>query len=269
MAHLSAPALQWPAESIWSEIEPLWPGFSVEVLPSIASTNSELMERARNGQMYPVLLVAERQTAGRGRQGRQWVSESAPGAGLTFSLGLPMPDCDLSGLSLVVGYSLANSLDPQYQHELRLKWPNDLWLHQRKLGGVLVEVCMLGGARYVVVGVGINIEMPTALPERAAAMPPACLQELDPAATAPSALQRVARPLAQALQQFAARGFAPWQSRFASRDALAGRQVWLSDGSQGTALGITARGGLRVATEQGEREILSDEISVRPTPTAP
>ena len=64
----------WPAEAIWEAVAPLLPGFSVEVLPEIDSTNTELMRRARAGQVDPVLLVAERQTAGRGRLGRDWHS---------------------------------------------------------------------------------------------------------------------------------------------------------------------------------------------------
>ena len=90
----SAPALplRWPAEAIWEAVAPALPGFTVEVLPEIDSTNSELMRRARAGRVEPVLLVTEQQTAGRGRMGRQWHSGSAQGvsgpATLTFSLGL-------------------------------------------------------------------------------------------------------------------------------------------------------------------------------------
>jgi len=72
------------------------PGFAVEVLAQIDSTNSELMRRARAGRLEPVLLVAEQQTAGRGRLGRQWFSEQA----LTFSIGMPLSPQDWSGLSL-------------------------------------------------------------------------------------------------------------------------------------------------------------------------
>ena len=91
--------MHWPAEAIWEAVSPQLPTFSVEVLPQIDSTNSELMRRARAGQLEPVLLVAERQSAGRGRLGRQWVSgDDAASAGalssLTFSLGLPLAPAD-------------------------------------------------------------------------------------------------------------------------------------------------------------------------------
>src|SRR5450759_1265398 len=68
-------SLLWPSEAIWEAIAPDLPGFTVEVLPQIDSTNSELMRRARAGRLEPVLLVADRQTAGRGRLGRQWFSD--------------------------------------------------------------------------------------------------------------------------------------------------------------------------------------------------
>ena len=267
---MPALTLQWPAETLWHSIEPTWPGFSVEVLPQLDSTNSTLMERARDGYLQPILLVAEQQKAGRGRMGKQWHSTQPVGGSLTFSLGLPMVDCDLSGLSLVVGCSLAHSLDPQHRHELRLKWPNDLWYRQRKLGGILVEVCMLGRQRFVVVGVGINISQPPPLPEPDPALPapmqPAWMQELDPAATAPSVLGQIAQPLALALHQFSQYGFAPWVNRFSVRDALAGQDVRLTDGSQGRAAGVSVTGALQVQTTYGLRDVLSDEVSVRPMP---
>lgn len=80
---------------------PVLPGFTVEVLPSIDSTNTQLMRRARAGLAEPTLLVAELQTAGRGRLGRPW--RGAVGDALMFSLGMPLAPADWSGLSLAVG----------------------------------------------------------------------------------------------------------------------------------------------------------------------
>ncbi|MFM8865947.1 MAG: biotin--[acetyl-CoA-carboxylase] ligase, partial [Limnohabitans sp.] len=142
---------RWPAESIWEQVAPLLPGFTVEVLPEIDSSNTELLRRARAGRTEPTLLVAERQTAGRGRLGRPW--QSAVGDSLTFSLGLPYAPQQWSGLSLAVGLSLAEALHP----DIGLKWPNDLWLHERKLGGILIEAATSGERSQLVVGVGLNI----------------------------------------------------------------------------------------------------------------
>lgn len=259
--------LLWPEQAISQAVMPYWPGFCVEVLPQTESTNTLLMERARAGHTMPVLLVAERQTAGRGRMQRQWHSTQPLGGALTFSLGLALPPCDLSGLSLVVACSIANSLDAQHRHGLRIKWPNDLWYGAGKFGGILVEISSQGAQRYAVIGVGINITAPPPIPPAAAnqpaPQPPTWVQQFAPQATAPDVLAQVAAPLATAMHQFAQRGFAPWQSRFAARDALAGQAVWLSDGDTGMAQGVNAQGALLVQTAQGPRSVLSDEISVR------
>lgn len=253
-------AVRWNAESLWQQVVPLWPGFTVEVLPEIDSTNTELMRRARAGQTDPVLLVAERQTAGRGRLGRQW--QSAAGASLTFSLGVPLAPADWSGLSLVVGTVVAEALHPAIQ----LKWPNDLWVEDRKLAGILIETAnwSSGGVaqRYAVIGVGINL-----LPRDAEGLstPPACLQDLWPEVQAPDALARLMPPLTQALRDFEQHGFAPFQARFMARDALRDRAVALSDGTAGTAHGVAADGALLVHTLRGMQTITSSEVSVRPT----
>ena len=248
-------ATHWPAESLWEQACPLLPGLTIEVLPEIDSSNSELMRRARAGQHEPTVLVAERQTAGRGRMGRVW--ESQPGDSLTFSISLPLAPRDWSGLSLAVGLSLAESLDPRVQ----LKWPNDLWFQDRKLGGILIEAASMGERSQVIVGVGLNIRPRTA---EGLSTAPAALTELLPSITAADGLARVTLPLIQTLLAFEANGFAPLQSRFASRDALQGRRVHTSDGLQGVALGVGPSGALRLQTELGVQDIHSAEISVRP-----
>ncbi len=261
---MAAP-VQWHAEALWEAVSPLLPGFTVEILPEIDSTNTELMRRARAGQLEPVLLVAERQTAGRGRLGRDWQSESHnQNPNLTFSLGLPLALTDWSGLSLAVGLAVVQSLHA----DLRLKWPNDVWLGDRKLGGILIETASVGDARYAVIGIGINIT-----PRDAAGLrtPPAALCELWPEATAPLALARVALPLVQALQAFVREGFAPLRTAFHARDLLYGQEVVCSDGLTGMARGVDASGALLVHTDQGLKKINSAEVSVRPmaAPAAP
>ncbi|MDD2692762.1 MAG: biotin--[acetyl-CoA-carboxylase] ligase [Simplicispira sp.] len=280
---MSAP-LRWPAEAIWEAVVPQLPGFTVEVLPTVDSTNTELMRRARAGQSDPVLLVAEQQTAGRGRLGRAWRSQ--PGDSLMFSLGLPLAPADWSGLSLAVGVSVAESLQPvlpppgSATPRVGLKWPNDLWLGgaggERKLGGILVETASFvapqgavapasAGTRYVVVGVGLNIRPPDAA---GMGLPPGGLQEVDVLLDAPTALLRVAAPLVAMLQSFAGYGFAPMQPRFALRDVLQGRSVVLSDGHSGTAQGVGEDGALWVLTDSGMQPVTSSEVSVRPASLA-
>lgn len=254
-------SLNHHAECVWEAVAPSLPGFSVEVLTEIDSTNTELMRRARAGLLSPTLLVALSQTTGRGRRGKAWVS--APGDSLTFSLGLPMAPADWSGLSLAVGVSLADSLHP----EVRLKWPNDLWWRGRKLGGILVETATQSTGRCAVVGVGLNLATPV-LPELAAAemppVPPAGLRECLPGLEAGPLMLRVLPALVRDLHAFETLGFEAFAQRFTQRDALLGQAVRTSDGLEGEACGIGPDGCLRVLTAEGMRMVNSAEVSVRP-----
>ena len=264
----------WFAQTIASTVAPMLPGFNVEVVDAIDSTNSELMRRARAGNMAPVLLVAERQTAGRGRMGRPWHSaqDEAQPLTLTFSLGLPLAPSDWSGLSLAVGASVADSLDADGRSGIRIKWPNDLWTaDDRKLAGILIETATAAtamtsaetapAARYVVIGIGVNIGPRDGDGLRA---PPACLQERTPAMTAPEALRLIVAPLVRDVLAFGAHGFARFAARFTARDALQGREIELSDGTVGRCEGVGAAGELLVTTAAGLQPITSSEVSVRP-----
>ena len=265
--------IHWNAEALWEAIAPQLPGFTVEVLPSIDSSNTELMRRARDGATDPVLLIAEQQTQGRGRLGRNWVS--GVGDSLMFSLGLPLAPKDWSGLSLAVGVSVAESLQPHLPAaggapKIGIKWPNDLWLEgDRKLAGILIETASFVGThqhdfsapRYVVIGIGINVRPRPGDGMRTA---PACLQELDAALDAPTALACILPNLVAQVQSFAQHGFEPLMARFAQRDLLAGREVNLSDGTSGMAQGVAADGGFLVRTAAGTQSVTSAEISVRP-----
>lgn len=269
---------QWGVEALWQDLEPLLPGMSIEVLARVESTNTALLERVRNDarhpfepspygrrvhDLQPCLLVAEHQTHGRGRMGRSW--HSAAGASLTFSLGLPMAMADWSGLSLAVGCALADALEPPgaAAPRLQLKWPNDIWLDGRKLGGVLIETVPAGGQRMVVVGVGLNV---SPLPQAGEAQYYtgfASLAELDPALTAPAALARVARPLIQTLLRFPEQGFAAWQQAYERRDLLRGRQV-TAGSLEGLAQGVSAQGELLLQNAAGQLQpVAGGEVSVR------
>jgi len=272
----------WPAEDIWQSCVPLLPALTVEVLKEVDSTNSELMRRARAGQTDPVLLVAESQTAGRGRLGRQWHAQA--GDALTFSLGLMLHPADWSGLSLAVGLSVVESLDPQGALGLGLKWPNDVWVphHPKpwaKLAGILIETAITQQEnRYCVIGVGVNIASPNAqdlsmpaigLREQLAATEstPATSDMTSSleATSAPEALALIAKPLLSAVLAFESKGFAPLQAAFQQRDVLRDMPVTLSDGRQGTARGVDNTGVLRVETPQGMQLINSAEVRVRPS----
>lgn len=296
----SPPPIRWPAEAIWEAVAPVLPGFTVEVLPEIDSTNSELMRRhkAAAKARSAVLLVAGRQSAGRGRMGRVWLDAAAGGHcsgaesdSVLFSLGLPLLDGSNSGgsgLSLAVGVCVAEALQDLVDENhgtfssgsglrIGLKWPNDVWLRQasdnseRKLAGILVETASAHTERYAVIGVGVNLQVPPGLlPKNSsplhsfAPQAAAGLREVCPGVQPADVLRRVLPRLAQALRLFESAGFAPFQPRFAACDMLAGRDVELSSGSDGVACGVDASGALQVRSGNGWESVSSNEVSVRP-----
>jgi BirA family biotin operon repressor/biotin-[acetyl-CoA-carboxylase] ligase len=144
-------------------------GFLLTVLPQAASTNAEAADRARAGAPEGTVVVAESQTAGRGRQGRSW--ESPPRAGLTFSVVLRPPA--ISGwLPLLAGLSVAVALQERAGVEAGVKWPNDVLIAgdrgERKVAGLLAEV-PAGGNGALVIGIGLNVTTRTAeLPDERA-----------------------------------------------------------------------------------------------------
>lgn len=254
-------ALNTAAEHIWSDSHVYWPSLSVEALPSIDSTNSELMRRARNGQLEPTVLMAVTQTAGKGRRGKAWTSPG--GASLSFSIGLPLQnETVLAGLSLLVGVVLAEQLGEGVQ----IKWPNDLWVNQQKLAGILVEITSMGGQHYVVVGVGINLTTPQLTDPTGNAVPPIGLDVVgENTPTMAVVAHQCISALIVALHAFQSEGFAPIQPRFARRDALLNCPVQLSDGQSGVVKGVTADGALRLMRADGTMvDVISQEVSVRP-----
>ena len=306
--------LHWGADALWRQLDPLLPGLSVEIVAQVDSTNTRLLDRARlhsgrrdapvsrpgelegtqagadpgtpfgrrMADVQPCLLVAEHQTRGRGRLGRDWVSSA--GGSLTFSLSLPLHPPDWSGMSLAVGLALAEALDPLPPGgapRIALKWPNDLWLldaglgggRGRKLGGVLIETVSVGQHRMCVVGVGLNV-LPRPADEAGGLTAAATLShgyaslsEIAPALDAPAVLERIAAPLVQALLRFQDTGFAPLAPAYARRDVLLGQPISTTqpDVPEGIAEGVDERGALRVRCGAVHR-LISGEVSVRLQP---
>jgi BirA family transcriptional regulator, biotin operon repressor / biotin---[acetyl-CoA-carboxylase] ligase len=254
---------------------PHCPGLDFRVLAQVDSSNTCLLDMLRSSAepcRTPLLLVAEHQRSGRGRQGRRWASQH--GASLTFSLAWPLQTNDLSGLSLAVGVALAEALDPHRGRAPRiaLKWPNDLWLLDaapasgqaggapgRKLGGILIETLHRDTQHFAVIGIGLNIR-PVAVDDPSSGV--ACLQEIDPRLDAPGALHQVAPPLVRALREFESAGFAAFAAGYRHRDLLFGRDV-RAGVLDGVADGVAANGALRLRRPEGVQTILSGEVSVR------
>ncbi|MFO7764550.1 MAG: biotin--[acetyl-CoA-carboxylase] ligase [Wenzhouxiangellaceae bacterium] len=240
----------------------------VEVAPLLDSTNLALAARFRHRHA----LAAEYQTGGRGRRGRGWISP--PGCGICVSFGYRFEAGlrRLGPLSLVAGVVVAETVADEGV-AVGLKWPNDLVVEDRKLGGVLTEIRGAGeGPCNIVIGIGINVRLP-----RADEVPDGCLPpdqpwiDLHAAGVQPPCRNRLAGRMIAALdagcREFEHAGFEPFASRWAALDALRGRpvRVWNDQDQafEGIAEGVTRGGTLRVARQGEIAELDAGEVSVR------
>ena len=240
---------------------------TLEVAWSLDSTNSELLRRAPSRRS--AVLLAERQTAGRGRMGRAWASPLGAQVCLSVRRGFDGGLARLGGLSLVAGVAVAEALRALGVGQVGLKWPNDLVAGDRKLAGLLVEGGgEHGGPVHAVIGLGLNVRLP-ATAAAAIDQPWTDLARLLDATALPPRNAIAAAVLARllpALDAFDREGLAPFLPRYAALDALCGRPVRVSSGDtaiEGQAAGLAADGGLRVATAAGERIFHAGEVSVR------
>jgi BirA family biotin operon repressor/biotin-[acetyl-CoA-carboxylase] ligase len=236
-------------------------GLRVEWRAECASTNTLLREQAEAGAPSGKALVADRQTAGRGRHGRVW--RSSPEESLTFSVLFRGGAVARPGLSLAAGLALLRALEKLGARALRLKWPNDLLCRKNgadaKLAGVLIECA--GDA--VIIGIGLNLRAPD-LPDRPTAGLSDCMEVQ---AERVAVLTAILRELDSMWADFAARGFAPlradWQARHVWQEKFvrlveAGRVL-----AEGTCRGVDDNGALRLATADGEQLFWAGDLSLR------
>lgn len=246
---------------------------SLEIGWSLDSTNSELLRRELPARGCAVLL-AERQTGGRGRRGRSWASPLAAHVYLSIGRRFEGGLARLGGLSLVAGIAACEALRELGNAQVALKWPNDLVVNDdrgglRKLGGLLVEGGgEHAGAARAVIGLGVNVRMPA---EVAAGIDQPWIDIAalsDPSPPSRNAVvAQLLKHLLPALAHFDAEGLAGFLPRFAALDALAGRDVQIHEGVQtwsATSLGIAADGALRVRDGDGrERQVHAADVSLR------
>ncbi len=239
---------------------------ALEVCWRIDSTNSALLASECPVQGCRVLL-AEQQQAGRGRRGRHWVSPLAANLYLSLARGFEGGLARLSGLSVVAGIAVAEALRAHVGLDVRLKWPNDLWLGDCKLGGLLVETDgRVAGRVQAVIGIGLNIRMPK---EAASAITQEWTDLASHLVAPPvrnAVVAAILNQLIPALVLFEADGLAAFETRFAALDALHGRAITVHLGDEtypAQSLGLAASGGLRVWSARGEECLHAGEVSIR------
>lgn len=255
-------------------------GRPLEVHGTVESTNDLARQAARRGAREGLAILADEQTAGRGRLGRRWISP--PGVNLYCSVVL-RPDIParlapqvtlLGGVAAAVA-ALAEGLVPT------LKWPNDLLLGDRKAAGVLAELELGpgGGVGFVILGLGLNLNLqPSDLPPELAAGATSFATALGRPVDRAAVARRLLEALDAWLDRYRRHGFAPVREAWSRLGALTGRRLAVAVGSpplaegagvaaaaeviEGIARGLGDDGALLLDTPSGPRAILSGEVTV-------
>lgn len=265
------PAFHFDESKVWAAFAQAAPRVHIEHIDSCSSTNTLLLERAAQGAHSGLVLVTDEQTAGKGRQGRRWIS--TPDYSLTFSLLWIFPDGGaLSGLSLAVGVAIARGLEDLGIEGIALKWPNDIWLSGRKLGGVLIEVLFSESRAAVVIGIGLNLRRNPAWDE-IVDQPLAAIADARKPIPREQVLGAVLLRLQEKLDAFAAGGFAAVRAEWDARNALADQWVRVESqaGEQvGLCIGSAANGALEIQDEQGQRHhVTAGDVGLKVRPLSP
>lgn len=243
-------------------------GRVISYLEQTDSTNRVAGELARQGADHGTLVAADAQTHGKGRLGRSWISP--PGCGLYLSLILrpPIHPSVIPLITLVAAVSLCESLNLQTALGVQVKWPNDLWIAGKKVGGILTEMSAdMDQVRHVILGIGINVNLslsrlPSDLRDRTTSLSRENGRPLNRVAL----LRGLLDSLEHDYDLFCEKGFKPFRRRWAGASMTFGRsvRVQMPQGViRGVAHEIDERGGLRIETENGRMEaVLCGDVAV-------
>lgn len=245
----------------------------LRVVICVDSTSAEARRRFASGAPTPVLCAAEFQSRGRGRRGREWHSALAAGIWMSILIEQRFEPHRLGKVSLVTGVAIARVLRGLGLRDLGIKWPNDLVVEDRKLGGILVEYeAGTEGVGTVTIGIGINTS-PAAVPEMVGGWSATDLGTVvgsRPMCRRDVLTGRLAAATLDAIELYAQHGWQSFAYDWIQFDAVAGREVVVvfpnGDRVFGNALGIAPDGALRVAATDGELRCVAGEVSLRLQP---
>lgn len=241
---------------------------SIHLLASVDSTNAYLRSLARNGEQNGSVVFAEFQSAGKGRRGRQWASPFARNLYCSVLWRYTNVQHGIGGLSLAIGVAVVTALEQIGIVDVQLKWPNDLLYNGRKLAGILLE--MSGdpnGEGYVIIGVGINVNMSAVAKEVDISQPWVDLVEISGQKICRNELSiALLQQISSIISQYQQSGLEKIVTRWNSLDAMYGRRIQISGTTHdcsGVSKGIDESGALLLL--QGEKvcRIHSGEVSLR------
>lgn len=239
----------------------------LDVLLDIDSTNTYLFNRATDHMGKRYAALAEKQVAGRGRRGRQWVSPFGKNIYLSLLVSFNGGISSLEGLSLVTAIAVEKALARLGITGVGLKWPNDVYAEGKKLAGILLEVTGEYSSHcQVVIGIGLNLSL-SEEDARGIEQPWAELRALKPDLSRNEVAAVLLDELLQAVDAFQKEGFTPWQQYWSERDIFQNKEVRILGGQSertGVVKGVNRKGELLLHSARGMETINAGEISVRP-----
>jgi BirA family biotin operon repressor/biotin-[acetyl-CoA-carboxylase] ligase len=244
------------------------PSIELMLVDRIDSTNQHLLMLADQGAPSGTCLVAQNQTAGRGRRGRSWLSDTE--GSLTFSLlwRFPGPPATLSGLPLTASLAVARALDELGVDGVSLKWPNDVLRHGRKIAGVLVEISDPGdGCSGAVIGVGLNVALDESLADRLQNPATDIRNARGEAPEREKVLACILRQMVTLMREFSEKGFLSRRDEWLRRSTHHNRVIRLILPNHrveiGEACGLAEDGALLLKQQDHIQRFVAGEISLR------
>ena len=239
---------------------------SIEILPCTDSTNDRMQERSKEMSIDGHVMMAEVQTAGRGRRGRKWETPFGRTVALTLGVSIDMPASAVSCLSLVVGVAVVDALSSVGVPAARLKWPNDVLIDGGKVGGILTELVDAAQPVEVVIGIGINVGS-AAIIRNVVDYPIADVCDYVDGPVRNRLVAVLINHVLLRCQLLEKNGFAPLRERWMQLDAFRNRAIVVTSPSErisGKAVGLGSTGELLILTEDGERrKIIGGDVSLR------
>lgn len=237
----------------------------LQVHAEIGSTNSHLMARAANESIDGIVCLAERQTGGRGRRGRTWLTPEGQNIALSLGKSIRISVSQVAPLSLVVGLAVVSALKRVGVDNATLKWPNDLLLNGAKVGGILIELPGIGNPLMVVVGIGINIGSGEEVSAHLG-LPVGDLIAGRSSIPRNALAAELINSVFEMTSRFESQGFTPmkssWEVLHAHQDRNV-RVIGTNETVEGIARGVTDGGELILETVAGVRHFTGGEVSLR------
>lgn len=237
----------------------------LDVLACTESTNTDLLEMSRTGDIDGRVRTAEVQTGGRGRRGRQWVSPFAQNIALSIGIKIDRSTAEIGAISLAIGLLTASVLESLEIENVSLKWPNDVLIGEQKVGGILIELADAQRPATLVIGIGINVYDAPGVDVTGSYQATRIIDHVD-SCSRNALVSQLIDGIHSTIRTFETFGFGAFKEGWKRRDVLKNRRVVLSGVEPpitGIGIGIDDAGAYLIQTKTGIERAIGGELSLR------